>query len=709
MPFLAANKNIIAHSLSDKTLRRMGRFKKALSVWFPEKGPRSPRCETADDASKDVLGQVPEQVASAQQENPVKSPQDSALSQKQVAREAQGGKQDISSSSSRQENPAKTQDSIIGNLWVKATEDLGNEEREKLGKIIKRIEQTSSKSPLPGEKNNDNGLLTSINSVVEALETRDKKQGRRSEVENRILTTTLAIKELGDAAVKFDQSGYASLGWSIVTSGLRIAAQAMEAREFILQSASLITSFMTRYAAYERLYRGEFWRDQGYWRDFDRHLTSVYTALLRFIVTLDDYLQEASPRHAAHAILPLEDRPFYQAKESLCNADNETKDLIPVMSELNARALHSAIQESEKHRPACSNQRVLNCLQSLAFREMEDRPKDIDMKKITEGTCQWLLRHDTYTHWNASDRSLLWIKGKPGSGKSTLLRYAFNNAIAASSNGGNKTTMSPLGLFRALLNQILLFEPPDPAQEINVWFENQCKTYGNPGLQWEWHLGDVQRFFKQVLTSVLAHRPVLLFIDALDECGEENASQVIGWFQQFIQNLSRDICPERENDQDIFTFIETALGDRIQRCRRLRYSLDMIQKEILRTPEKLYDIYEELAQDMKDKKASWRLIQWICFTERPLDVEELKWAMVLDCDAPNPRRSLEEYNCLLPQDRQQTEIRLTDLTAGLAELTSLSGQQATVQFIHQSVQDYFKDKGFRTLQPEYNLSGSNVE
>ncbi|PHH82069.1 hypothetical protein CDD82_7150 [Ophiocordyceps australis] len=404
---------------------------------------------------------------------------------------------------------------------------------------------------------------------------------------------------------------------------------------------------------------------------------------------------------------------------------------------------------------------------------MEDRPKDIDMKKIAKGTCQWLLRHDTYTQWNASDRSLLWIKGKPGSGKSTLLRYAFNNAIAAPSIGGNKTTMvlsfffhgrgtqlqkSPLGLFRALLNQVLLFEPPDPNQEINIWFEAQCKAYGKPGIQWEWHLSDVQRFFEQALSNVSANHPVLLFIDALDECGEENASRVISWFQQFIRNLSRgqirlcfgcrhypvpdteyglDICLERENDQDILTFVETALSgyreienseipkiihkgargvfmwarlaiDRFQRCRRRGYSLDKIQEEILAAPQDLYEIYEELVQDMKDKKTSWRLIQWIFFAERPLNVEQLQWAMVLDCDAPNPRQSLEEYNHLLPQNRQQTEIRLTDLTAGLAELTSLSEEETVVQFIHQSVKDYFNDQGFRTLQPEYYLSGSNI-
>ncbi|PHH82068.1 hypothetical protein CDD82_7149 [Ophiocordyceps australis] len=233
----------------------MDRIKENLSVLLTKKGRKSPRCETANHVSKDVQGQE---------------------------------------ASARQENPAESQASIIGNLWVKAKEDLGDKERETLCKIINRLQKKPSQSPSSGE-NNTHDLLASINSVIATLETRDKTQCRRSNVENTILTTTLNIKQLGDAAAKFDQSGYVSLGWSIVTFGLQIALQAREAREFILQAASVITGIMTRYAAYERLYRAEFWRDEGHWRDFDRHLTSVYTALLRFIVQLDHYLQEASP------------------------------------------------------------------------------------------------------------------------------------------------------------------------------------------------------------------------------------------------------------------------------------------------------------------------------------------------------------------------------------------------------------------------------
>jgi len=36
-----------------------------------------------------------------------------------------------------------------------------------------------------------------------------------------------------------------------------------------------------------------------------------------------------------------------------------------------------------------------------------------DITRAAEGTCAWLIRHETYQRWAVSDRALLWIKGKP--------------------------------------------------------------------------------------------------------------------------------------------------------------------------------------------------------------------------------------------------------------------------------------------------------
>lgn len=95
----------------------------------------------------------------------------------------------------------------------------------------------------------------------------------------------MTFKSLGDAVVAFDKSGYAALGWSVVSFGLQLATNAEDAREFVLSSAEVITRFMAKYRHYDRMFRGA---DVG--EDFDRHLTNVYKAILRYTIALHEYL-----------------------------------------------------------------------------------------------------------------------------------------------------------------------------------------------------------------------------------------------------------------------------------------------------------------------------------------------------------------------------------------------------------------------------------
>lgn len=95
----------------------------------------------------------------------------------------------------------------------------------------------------------------------------------------------MEFKSLGDAAVNFDKSGYAALGWSVVSFGLQVAANNEDVRKFALDSLEFVPEFMTRYAAYEKLFRG---LDE----EFDHRLEAVYKAILRYAIALDEYLRQ---------------------------------------------------------------------------------------------------------------------------------------------------------------------------------------------------------------------------------------------------------------------------------------------------------------------------------------------------------------------------------------------------------------------------------
>jgi hypothetical protein len=188
-----------------------------------------------------------------------------------------------------------------------------------------------------------------------------------------------------------------------------------------------------------------------------------------------------------------------------------------------------------------------DCLRSLAFPEMDSRSNDIDT--AAKGTCEWLLLHETYKSWATCDRGLLWIRGKPGSGKSTLLRYTLDNVMVASNIGDGALVLSfffhargaelqrtPLGLFRSVLHQ-LLSRVPNVLSSLVATFQERHKNMGEPGEKWQWHPHELQRFFESSLPKVLENRSVWLFVDALDECGEEDAVRLAKKFRSLLESF----------------------------------------------------------------------------------------------------------------------------------------------------------------------------
>ncbi|KAM6529647.1 hypothetical protein FALCPG4_007776 [Fusarium falciforme] len=395
-----------------------------------------------------------------------------------------------------------------------------------------------------------------------------------------------------------------------------------------------------------------------------------------------------------------------------------------------------------------------DCLRSLAFPEMDSRFLDIDA--AAQGTCDWLLRHETYTSWASCDRGLLWIKGKPGSGKSTLLRYALNameilnireSALVLSfffHGRGSELQKTPLGLFRSVLHQ-LLRQVPEALTDLVATFQQRCESIGKPGEKWQWHSRELQRFSESSLLNVLRTRPVWLFVDALDECGKENAVKLVEDFESMLQrppssDLKRfricftcrhypilnldgvfEVCVEKENRKDISTFVQDKLSSfrgrtlstipdvivkradgvfmwarlmvkQVLDLEREGIGLKKIEAVILSVPQELDALYRDLIRNMGSD--SLKLIEWICFATRPLSLDELRWALVIEVDCLH--QSL--YECQsagdYTSDDERMQRRVQTLSRGLAEVTS---DGKVVQFIHQSVKDFFVEKGLSAL------------
>jgi hypothetical protein len=403
-----------------------------------------------------------------------------------------------------------------------------------------------------------------------------------------------------------------------------------------------------------------------------------------------------------------------------------------------------------------------SCLQSLAFPEMDNRCNDID--PAAGGTCEWLLGHETYTSWAACDRTLLWIKGKPGSGKSTLLRYALKNAMKAPNirnsvlvlsfffhGRGTKLQRTPLGLFRSLLHQVLR-AVPDALLDLVTICEERRKSVGEPGEKWQWHPHELQGFFRSSLPKVLGSRSILLFVDALDESGQANAIKLVKEFKSLLRlpptssqfrvcftcrqypvldiDCPFEICLEHENKQDISTYVLDQLSEFQKRAastipnliidrakgvfmwtrlvveRVLKLELEgeeasEIKKKVEFIPRKLDKLSLGLVRSMDEKPVSLKLIQWICFATRPLSIEELRWAMIVDTDCSH--KSLQQCQDAADYIRDMTERKLINLSRGLVEAVPSSNTRV-LQFIHQSVKDFFVKKGLSALDGSFEMA-----
>ncbi|WAO96056.1 NACHT domain-containing protein [Fusarium falciforme] len=349
---------------------------------------------------------------------------------------------------------------------------------------------------------------------------------------------------------------------------------------------------------------------------------------------------------------------------------------------------------------------------------------------------------------------------------------------------GSELQKTPLGLFRSLFHQ-LLRRVPEALTDLVDTFQQRCETIGKPGEEWQWHPRELQRFFESSLLKVLNTCPVWLLVDALDECGEENAVNLAEEFKSLLRRLppsglkhfhicftcrhypildldgAFEVYVEKENQKDISTFVQDKLSsfrgrtsstipELITKCaggvflwawlvvkqvlglERKGAGLKEIEAEIRSVPQELDTLYRELIRVMSPD--SLKLMQWICFATRPLSLDELRWAMVIEADCRY--RSL--YECQqagdYPSYDDGMKRRVQTLSCGLAEVTLSSGNgdenlsepdsssksidssirtgvtpsshAQVVQFIHQSVKDFFVEKGLSDL--DYSVTSTDT-
>lgn len=315
---------------------------------------------------------------------------------------------------------------------------------------------------------------------------------------------------------------------------------------------------------------------------------------------------------------------------------------------------------------------------------------------------------------------------------------------------GNDLQRSTLGVCRALLNSILEHYPEFLCQ-LTKDFENRNERYGdyNEG-RWHWSVGELLHLLSRVLTVGTKRQPITIFIDALDECGEETARSLLNFFYEQTHSeatraricvssrhypiLGLDSIPalamEENNASDIIWYtqdrlksiqcshkrreIEAEILDKAHGAFQWVYlateavitgdlngsKLDKLQLDLASCPGTLTERYAAILNRVggSELRQMVKLFEWILFSGRPLSAQELREALTtepdVECASVLKLRTHSSYSDTL----SSFERHVKHLSRGLVvfqtrevwEIYDLKGEDwnREAQLIHQSVADF---------------------
>lgn len=409
---------------------------------------------------------------------------------------------------------------------------------------------------------------------------------------------------------------------------------------------------------------------------------------------------------------------------------------------------------------------MTDVLDQLAYPDMQTRIYSI--ADPYPGTLEWLFHHPSYLDWLAQDGGMLGIRGGPGTGKSTALKFLIQKERAQKEENrlvlsfffhrrGHELQWTRLGMYRSLLFQ-LISKVPSTGAIYRRWAQETSHDLSL--VQMSAHA--LREVFIDALLVVSPSARVRIFLDALDEAGNEEARAVIAdlrrinakvrlvtkglticfacrYYPTIVVDNGFEIKLENNNAEDIEHFVRSSLDKlpeyrlesrsklaeqiverssgfflwamlAVQSVRRgydNGYSRAKILQKIGEMPPFIEDLYTHMLaeNDFNEKRnmdITVALIQWILFSRRPVTLEELRYALgwdpILDL-SETPSTSREPIVRSETSMLEFLETYMKGFTK-IVESVDHDGQvKSFVQFSHHTVFEYFSYHVEAWLQP----------
>ena len=384
------------------------------------------------------------------------------------------------------------------------------------------------------------------------------------------------------------------------------------------------------------------------------------------------------------------------------------------------------------------------------------------------GTGEWLLKYGLFRAW-LNDGGLIWLRGRAGCGKSMLMDFVVKEhtrkdpthkslSFVFQRNYG-KMKCSQLGLFQSLLHQLLKHRPASLATFMQSSdFAKRCEIEGPPGEKWSWSLQEIRYAFTTALDTEMTHVPVGIYLDAVDEAGEEAATDILRFCFDIASskkphlsvcfssrpypfvNARYDfgIAIEDENGEDVDLIIDHNMAElkdlvpasifsmvkihlahissglllllsrttrNLVNDIRDRESAEFMLKSLQMVPKELGDMYEQDMNNIQLRllELSFRMFKWTCLSVVPLSVADIQAAICIeDTDKLYCIDDLTGSKLWMKEDLLLKRMR--DFSAGLLRVAMVDDAYGSdlqgVRYIvpdHGSVTEHMRSRGLASL------------
>ncbi|KAH0541622.1 hypothetical protein FGG08_003912 [Glutinoglossum americanum] len=580
------------------------------------------------------------------------------------------------------------------------------------------------------------------------------------------------FKQVGDLMAQYDPAH--AIAWMSSKSRLQASVSDIQTYGAMMEGVEVVSSVIARYTEVERqtLHGNSILKTQ-----LEGALIKLYATVLRYLGHARAYYSQSSgvseERIFKSALRPSK-LGVMEHLEQVKGEESETHKLVMLVQAEDQRnkltSLHSAVRGLKENLLSFNIPIEERRLRFVKWLEPVYTNSDYDnaLRSRQEDTCHWIFERPQFQAWASPPKEgpgLLWIHGPPGFGKTVLCARLVQYLITERPQSvayffcvsENEAKREPLAILRSWLAQLV--EQNDRALEA-------AETVHKSNYAQEPTISVLWRLFQNICRAL---DKCTLVIDGFDECTTINSTSrfhTIDGRSSFLQQLlieashtkarillvSRDSADIRvslvndsanPNDVDILEYgiDRTDTKGDIHRC-----SVQMVDSQLSRKPQKLKDELANTAADRSDGMFLWlhllrqelspgenakmlrkivsqmpdrieqayerdlgrlgelrkdqrtravTILRWILFAVRPLTVRELAEALVLssaDSEDSYPEDDLPDWWTEDDVDGDYVNDIIRNPCGSLVELRP-SGENThlashTVHFVHFSVKEY---------------------